>query len=80
MMTVIWNIYYFAKKKPVDRKPNLWICFAAIVFGIIVDLLQRDMTTYRSFEWLDILANSLGAILGYITLRIIAKKFPFPFK
>ncbi len=79
-MTLIWNFYYYIRKKSAEKKPNLWICFAIIIFGIIVELLQRDMTTYRSFEWLDVVANSLGVIFGYIVLKISLPKLPFEFK
>lgn len=33
----------------------------SISYGILMEILQYSLTTYRSFEVLDIVANSLGA-------------------
>ena len=80
VMTLIWNFYYNIREKSKEKNPNLWICFAIIIFGIVIEILQRDMTTYRGFEWMDIIANSLGVVFGYLVLKITLPKLPFEFK
>ncbi len=44
-----------------------------IFYGILIEILQV-LTGYRSFELLDIVANTSGAIIGYFAF----KKLRFP--
>lgn len=74
-LSFLWNFFYLAKKKTPKAIPNVWIGVAVIIFGIIIEILQRDLTTYRGFEWLDIVANSSGVILCHIFLATIGTKF-----
>src|SRR5699024_208586 len=73
-MTLIWHVYLFAKEKTNTLQPNLWICLSIIGFGIIVEVFQRDLTTYRGFEWLDIVANTSGVLLASLVLMLIGPK------
>lgn len=70
-LVVLWQLYYFSKNQIIRPKPNLWICGIAIIFGIIIEILQDKITTYRSFEYFDILANTLGVVVGFIVLSVI---------
>ena len=49
-----------------------------ILFGGVIELLQKYATENRSGEWLDFAANSLGiflaALVGYFILRPLFKK------
>lgn len=47
----------------------LGISFVGLVFyGIIIEVLQSSMTTYRSGELMDVMANSAGALLGTLLI------------
>lgn len=35
-----------------------------VLWGGLMELCQANLTTYRSGEWLDFLANSIGVLLG----------------
>ena len=37
-----------------------------VLFGIIIEVLQGGLTTYRSADFFDVLANSLGIFLAAI--------------
>ncbi len=37
--------------------------------GIAVEALQPILTQYRRFEWMDMIANALGAIAGIVIFR-----------
>lgn len=44
-----------------------WIApIAAGLFGGVVELLQAFCTTYRSGEWLDLIADAAGACIVYL--------------
>lgn len=45
----------------------------AIVYGIIIEVLQELLTETRTADWLDILANSAGALTGWMVFRRINK-------
>lgn len=47
----------------------LWVVVGfAVVWGLMLELLQ-SLTGYRMFDWLDVLANSGGALLGGLLAR-----------
>lgn len=47
------------------RKQRIWLAFAFIAFGGIIELLQ-GWSGYRTADWLDLLSDSLGVGLGWL--------------
>ncbi|WP_231874467.1 VanZ family protein [Polaribacter atrinae] len=58
------------------RKPSLKyvIIICCILFGIIIEVSQQTLTTYRTGDYKDALANTVGIILGFIVFNQILKK------
>ena len=56
----------FAKKTPLLLKFLLGL----IGYGIIIEVIQDSLTTYRSAELLDVMANATGAIFGILLVRV----------
>ena len=49
----------------------------SVALGGLMELMQAYCTTYRSGEWLDFLADSLGALIGFLIgclLNVVLKK------
>lgn len=44
------------------------VLFFAIGYGILMELLQAVMGNHRSSDWQDVVANSLGAIFGLLSV------------
>ena len=44
-----------------------------IVYGIIIEVLQSILTSYRTFDFYDAIANALGVILAVVVLIYIDK-------
>ena len=70
---VIWLEY-----KRTHRQNNAWRLFifaflAPIAMGGILELMQAYLTTCRSGEWLDFVANTIGVCLGTIVGILIMK-------
>ncbi|MFD2789132.1 VanZ family protein [Arenibacter sp. H213] len=42
----------------------------AILYGIIIEVLQARFTTYRHGDIWDVLANSVGALLGGLVIKL----------
>lgn len=76
VLTITWYLYYFSRKQwsYVFLKPVLIICLLIIAFGIFIEVLQGTLTTYRTIDSLDALANSIGVSLAFILIVSFKKK------
>ena len=45
-------------------KNLVMVCIACIIFGTFIEVLQHVLTEYRQLDLLDVLANSIGAIVA----------------
>ncbi|MDY0781296.1 VanZ family protein [Tenacibaculum sp. IB213877] len=50
------------------------VVLICIVYGIIIEVLQKELTTYRSFDYADMLANSAGTIIALLIFSFFLKK------
>jgi len=48
------------------KKKLLFPFIVSVFYGILMELLQYSLTTYRSFEVADMIANTIGAIIGLL--------------
>ena len=49
------------------RRP-VWVCLAVTLYGGLLELLQYACTLTRSGEWMDLLADFLGALIGVLLM------------
>ena len=49
-----------------DLKPAIWVCLCVTAYGALLEVLQHYCTMTRSGEWLDVLADLIGAIIGVL--------------
>jgi VanZ family protein len=47
----------------------LVLIFYMILFGVLMEICQETFTEYRTFEWNDIVANSIGAFFGWKIMK-----------
>ena len=61
------------------KKPSLKyiIILICIIYGIIIEVLQDTLTLYRTGDYNDVLANTIGIILGLLVFNIILKKINY---
>ena len=72
VFVVLWSLAlkrYFLK-----IKYDLLIVAFAIIFGIIIEVLQGVFTKSREADFYDVVANSLGAIVGFVILHAFKNK------
>lgn len=69
VLTITWLFTFY--KKP--EKKNL-IAFICILFGIIIEVFQTTLTNYRTGDYIDVLANSLGVLFALILFNLFFKK------
>ncbi|NNK20442.1 MAG: VanZ family protein [Flavobacteriaceae bacterium] len=70
---VLGMLFIHAEKQKysLTRKRTLILLSSLLIYGIIIEVLQQSLTTYRSGEILDVLANSIGALLGTLLMWAI---------
>ncbi|MBQ1634059.1 MAG: VanZ family protein [Bacteroidaceae bacterium] len=80
---VLWTEYLWHHSQTHWGKVLCWAFLAPIAFSGLMELCQAYLTTYRSGEWLDLAANSIGVaaaaiigptILKWVVKRILARK------
>lgn len=57
------------------KTDKIKILLIAVVYGIIIEILQYVLTENRTADFYDVLANSLGAFLAFFVFPIIKKIF-----
>jgi VanZ family protein len=45
-----------------------------MVVGASIEFLQPVLTMYRQFEWLDMVANAIGSLSGYLLFVFLMQK------
>ena len=68
-LTICWLFTFY--KKP-NRK--YIIIIACISYGIFLEILQHTITEYRTGDYRDIIANTLGVLLALLIFNLIMKK------
>jgi len=71
-MGLMWSwLLVFRNKKSLK---NLFIIFSVlVVFGMLLEVLQETLTTYRTADWRDVIANSFGLLIGIISFHFFCK-------
>ena len=70
---VFWSIALH--KNFYSKKYSFIIVVFAIVYGIIIEVLQELLTTTREPDFYDVIANAFGAIIGYFGFYYVKYKF-----
>jgi len=68
ILTLLWLFYYVVKKSEILKYKWRFfnISVLVIVFGMLIEVLQGTLTTYRQPDWADVLANSIGVFIAFI--------------
>lgn len=71
-----WTILYGLAFSLISKKKFSWWTpiIAGIIFGVLIEVLQNYLPYNRSFEWMDIVADALGALAAGLVLRFIIRK------
>tara|TARA_B100001057_G_scaffold498002_1_gene603732 strand:+ start:1958 stop:2206 length:249 start_codon:yes stop_codon:yes gene_type:complete len=69
ILILLWGINLISFKFSLFK-----ILFLTIIFGLLIEILQYLLPFGRYFDLGDIIANSVGAIIGIIILLFYKKK------
>ncbi len=69
-------LFSFPFKKDIPFKSNFYISIVvlAIVYGVAMEFVQKYFTVDRDCDVNDMIADAVGAIIGYFFFRFIAKR------
>lgn len=69
------NFWLIGLSKNFHNKTRIWgVLVGCLIYGIIIEVLQGAITTYRTASYLDIVANSVGIAIAFVVFMIIMKK------
>ncbi|GGH44442.1 hypothetical protein GCM10011364_17250 [Mangrovimonas yunxiaonensis] len=68
VLTVLWVRALFFNFSLPKKRALLMAVVVAVIFGIIIEVLQMTLTTSRSFDFWDIVSNISGAFLALLLL------------
>lgn len=76
LLVVVWALYRQSRNLTTDVK--IWkVLLGAFVYGIIIEALQGLFLVSRTADGWDLLANSIGILLGWLIFYQIRKVFVF---
>lgn len=76
VLVLLWQLALFKRNVDViPKKIIFWILGAVLVYGIIIEVLQEQMTRSRTADPFDVLADLVGAILGVIVFNRLKHLF-----
>ncbi len=55
-----------------NNKPYL-IIIGCVIYGIVIEMLQLSITNYRTGDLNDVLANTTGAVIGFLLFNYLTK-------
>ncbi len=63
--------FFWLLAKPTSKTG---IVFGVFFLGALIELLQGTLTSNRHSEWLDIVANTIGIIVAFVTFKLFFEK------
>lgn len=65
LLIVLWLSFVYAKENKMITAVSIYTVFGlCLVYGIVIEVLQGVFTTYRQADYLDVLANLVGLLIG----------------
>ncbi|RXG29431.1 VanZ family protein [Leeuwenhoekiella palythoae] len=73
----LWFLFFYCLKQKKDNFLPALIksCILAFIYGIIIEILQGELTTSRSADFNDVLANSIGIVIGILLVFLAKTQF-----
>jgi len=72
---LVWFLFLFFNSKKNNFFSCVWkVVFLGLVFGIIIEILQSELTSSRTAEILDVAANFVGLIIAAFMVLIFKSK------
>lgn len=70
-LSAIWLVCFY--KSYHEYKLKYTVVTACVLYGMVIEVLQGVLTTYRTASVLDVCANTVGAILAMVLFKRLYK-------
>jgi len=70
LFVLLWSIYYGAKPDTKNGHIFFVIFIIACLYGTAMEFVQKYFIPFRDFDLYDILADVVGACIGYLMMRL----------
>lgn len=64
ILVFTWLLYFFKRQRFLNLSSLIKILIACFIYGILIEVFQYLFVASRQADFLDVLANSIGLILG----------------
>jgi len=73
----LWSIYYATRKEKNNHSNSRFvlILIIACLYGVATELMQKYLIPNRDYDIFDIMADSIGAVLGFLIVLLTVKWF-----
>lgn len=69
-LVLLWQTVIFKKNEDaIPKKIIFWILGIILVYGILVEVIQEQLTDTRTADPFDVLADLIGAVLGVLVFN-----------
>lgn len=80
VLWIFWMLFKRSNKTKETSSKTVWqivigVVVIAILYGVLMEVLQGTITSYRTPDIWDILANTAGSILALIACLLYINKF-----
>lgn len=70
VLVIIWQLYFFREgKNRLGRHSLIILLLASLLYGIIIEIMQGQLTVTRTPDLIDVIANFGGAVLGVLVFQ-----------
>ncbi len=78
ILSLIWLTYFFVKKKgTLSALMVVSILIVCLTYGIVIEVYQQMYIASRQADMLDVIANSIGTLVGMILFMNVKKRIIF---
>lgn len=78
VLWILWMLYKRSDQKEISSKA-LWkitigVVIIAVLYGVLMEVLQGTLTSYRTPDTWDIVANTTGSVLALLACYVYINK------
>ena len=70
---ILFNLGGILKKR-INLKKAFIFAIVTIIYGVIMEFVQKNFIPNRGFDTGDMIANAVGAIAAFVTIKYCCKK------
>lgn len=66
--------YAFIKNRTATKKMLIYVAITCAFYGVLMEYVQKYIAFERDFDYLDMIADGVGCLIGYFLSNFVKKK------